>query len=311
MVIESEPNTLLKPKLTIGHIALDWLQSAGRGTILGVTSKGIFILLDAKQVIFLTNAKDAGPLNLVSDSTLPLKWRLHDEISIQMNEEGLILKHPERGDYTARYKAWKIPPPPSLLVSEHEQNRRMLQAVNQLGLLKSDQGFTVLLPHLLMSSKIDIPQPLAEIWESIQAIKIHLPGVNPEGALLYFQPLFGFGRGLTPSGDDFVMGLIFLLNRFGHPAIRHDWLSNLNQSLLEGSYQKSNAISHSLLFCASQGSADSRIQRTADWLMNESIPDENQVLELSRWGNSSGADLLAGMIVAIQILQKLQKRKSP
>ena len=301
--MESEPNILLEPRLVIGHIALDWLQSASKGTVLGVTSKGIFILLDVKQVIFLTNAKNAGPLNLIYDTSLPLTWKLHDEITIQIDEAWLIFNQPENGDFTAKYTDWKNPPADSIHISEDQQNRRMQQAVNQLRLLKNEQGFTSLLPHLLTDSTTNIPQPLEEIWKSIQAIRKLLPGDNLDALIPYFQPLFGFGRGLTPSGDDFVMGLTFLLNRFGHQEICHDWLSNLNRMLLESSYHKSNAISHSLLYCASLGSGNSRIQDTADWLMNGSIADENQVVELSRWGNSSGADLMAGMIVAIQTLQ--------
>jgi len=301
---------LLESKLTIGHIALIWLKNAQQGSILGITSKGIFLQLNETQVVFLTNSKDFGPLNLIYEPPLPEVWQLHDKIAIQINKNRLILKNIQKDEFTASFKVWKISAAPAFSISGYEQNKRIGQAIDQLCLLKESQGFASLLPHLLTFSERDISHSLQEIWESINAIRMTLPELNLGMILPHFKPLFGYGRGLTPSGDDFVMGLIFLLNRFNHGFIPVNWLDKLNNSLLDFALQKSNSISQSLLFCASQGSADLHIQRAVDWLMNSSTPEQNQILDLASWGNSSGADLMVGAIVAIQALQMIGKGKS-
>ena len=59
-----------------------------------------------------------------------------------------------------------------------------------------------------------------------------------------------------------------------------------------------------MLYCATRGSADVRIQNAVDVLVDESIVFKDQAIQMTRYGNSSGADLFVGITIAIQILQE-------
>lgn len=298
----------MEHKLTIGHVAFDWLQNTVNATVQGITSKGVFLSLRDGEVIFFSDSIDFGPLNLLSSGKVPNYWRLHDSISVNLQVDSLALSTAQRCEIFANYQIWQIPPPPGYHITNAEQHKRMKQAVSQVRLLKTDDGFSPMLPHLLNPLATSLSANLLPAWQIIHNLAFNLPHDDIARISQCVIPLLGFGRGLTPSGDDFISGFLFLLNRFPPPNLPVDWLKTLNQNLLSAAAESTNAVSRSLLFCATTGSADHRLQRCADWLMNAEISFENQPLELARWGSSSGADFLAGMITAIQFRAKFPER---
>jgi hypothetical protein len=110
----------------------------------------------------------------------------------------------------------------------------------------------------------------------------------------------GAGAGLTPSGDDFVTGLLLALNRWKDVLDRDD-LDRVNQSVVETAYQKTTTISANLIELASLGEGDERILKAIDWIMGGNTDKSSVVDNLLDWGSSSGVDILAGFTAAIAI----------
>ncbi|MBM4425580.1 MAG: DUF2877 domain-containing protein, partial [Chloroflexi bacterium] len=106
-------------------------------------------------------------------------------------------------------------------------------------------------------------------------------------------PLIGLGRGLTPSGDDLILGLLLLLNRRG------DFVEPFNRQMIEHARRRTTALSANLIECAARGEADERLLAAADCLLTGQPDAPTAARTLASWGASSGADTLAGMAMAL------------
>ena len=103
------------------------------------------------------------------------------------------------------------------------------------------------------------------------------------------QGLVGLGRGLTPSYDDYLTGLLFCLHYAGRP------IAALDRAVL-GSLERTNRYSAAFLRAAAEGGYFSLL---ADCLASGS---GEALQELFAVGSSSGRDMLAGMCHAVSFL---------
>jgi len=108
----------------------------------------------------------------------------------------------------------------------------------------------------------------------------------------------GLGPGLTPSGDDFVLGYLLALNRWGQVLFPGVQPAPLNQALSDLAARKTTALAASLIACAALGQADERLVRAFDGIFLGEPDPETCANFLLRWGSSSGLDALAGFIMA-------------
>jgi Protein of unknown function (DUF2877) len=111
--------------------------------------------------------------------------------------------------------------------------------------------------------------------------------------------VLGLGHGLTPSGDDFVGGILFALVH----APRMQWLAPLpatQQRIRQTAQTATNAISAALLDDLIDGASYSILH---DMLAALQSQDAQRIIratdDLLLLGASSGADLLAGVLLAL------------
>lgn len=282
----------------IGKIALDFLSGSNIGKIWGITSSGIFIKLQG-SIVFLTNIRHLGPVNIISNLPLPEQWKNEDELDINMSNQTINFIHPQYPVSIKLNKIWQTPPKPISNISDDEQHKRILAAARQLSLLKNEQGYApLLLPFVNDTLSLETDNTwLFTSWNTIKLIKISIIQRDTESILSLAKFLVGSGRGLTPSGDDLLTGLTFMRRRW-FPEI--NWMTEVEDQLLATFKEKTTSVSSTLFECAIQGEAEARIQEMADALMSMDIPFQQQAMELSHWGNSSGADVFLGFLLAIQ-----------
>lgn len=111
--------------------------------------------------------------------------------------------------------------------------------------------------------------------------------------------LLGLGPGLTPAGDDFLLGLLASLNIPGSPAHA---LRTLGAFIVGGGLQKTNLISLAALRHAAEGRVRASLLGLCGALMN----DEKSALEgaLARVlaiGASSGSDIATGILAGFDL----------
>lgn len=109
--------------------------------------------------------------------------------------------------------------------------------------------------------------------------------------------LSGLGGGVTPAGDDFLLGAVYALWICGEP----ERAGQLATAVVEAAGSRTNAVSLAWLRAAARGEAGN------EWhaLFNAVLagrPIEQAARVLIRRGHTSGADALAGFLAALRVL---------
>jgi hypothetical protein len=111
--------------------------------------------------------------------------------------------------------------------------------------------------------------------------------------------VLGLGNGLTPSGDDFLGGIFFALDHKPHPV----WaarLPTLKDNICKACEAATNPISAALLADSMAGASYGELHDMLDALeSNDSEFIIAACKALLGVGSSSGADLLAGLLLAL------------
>ncbi len=123
---------------------------------------------------------------------------------------------------------------------------------------------------------------------------------NPKDIAEAAFPLLGLGPGLTPSGDDFLLGLMACLSLAGHPD--QEVLPVLQSIVTQGKAQ-TNLISYAALFHAAQGQVRACICALLQALAGAEPADVlpgaiRQVMEI---GGTSGCDICAGIYAGLAL----------
>jgi hypothetical protein len=122
------------------------------------------------------------------------------------------------------------------------------------------------------------------------------------GVLHHGQGLIGLGCGLTPSGDDFLGGLLFTINTLRHLYI--DELRFLTEDLqpwLETAKSRTHPISYALLQDHAAGSGVEALHHFVYSFFRQGSTEAilKYARQLENLGHSSGMDLIAGVLMAM------------
>ncbi|MDA0264825.1 MAG: DUF2877 domain-containing protein [Chloroflexi bacterium] len=149
----------------------------------------------------------------------------------------------------------------------------------------------------------DIPSPL--IAAGVEQIERMLPfcrSGNLGAVLEMADRMIGLGPGLTPSGDDFVGGLVFMaLHLTSAYPVEQWWEGGDIPALLQRSEGMTSQISRALLTDLSEGQSHASLHDLADSLLSdaEGFDAETHVSRVSKIGHSSGWDMLTGMLAGL------------
>jgi len=287
------PSTILKP-VTIGCVALEKLANQIHFVVRGVTSKGVFLEIDNHWIVYLSSEKYKGPLNI----NLPGQSDRFAKL-LSVNTHGLItneqtLQFPQMVSIlTKGVQVWSAKKTKQLNMA-----MRYLDMENQLlvQVRKEISNKNDLFVSILALLGKD-PRPIStisdpEIFNQTTSICTAFKDKNLrlfEQAVDFF---IGRGAGLTPSGDDFLLGLVYSLYRFD--ILYPFRLDTLKDSITQAA-NKTTLISANLIRCAAQGEVDERLLNAFDYLITNRYPPPEVVSGIMDWGSSSGVDALAGM----------------
>jgi hypothetical protein len=138
-----------------------------------------------------------------------------------------------------------------------------------------------------------IGQALGEIMMAMRNHRVH--------DLSALTHIIGLGSGLTPSGDDFLVGFLAgLWCGVQDSAKRLQWVTQLGQAIAHLSC-RTNDISHTYLQHAAHGQVSSRLQGLARAISSAASPGEIVPLaELAmRTGYTSGMDAVTGLLFGL------------
>jgi len=273
--------------LTIGHAAREVLHEETQAYTCGNTSKGIYASTENKHIFFITHLSYKGPLTIITErrisenNHIPLHTRL-----ILSNEAIFFDQSALEITVTRNTSVWK---PETLKACDFNPNgfvdryKEMNQRLSKLLTNRESTDLNIIQDRLLNITPYSL----------VSALEI-------------FPELLGYGKGLTPSGDDFICGFFLALNTWKDILFPGDDMQPFIPPILHLAFEKTTSISANLISFAVEGSADERLMHCLDWLHVGSGTAENIMKELLTYGSSSGIDTLAGILACIQVSPAFQ-----
>lgn len=285
--------------LQVGGLARDVLTPGARGTVMGVTSGGIFLHSDGK-ILFLTEANYDSPYNIRVESISPLAPQIAAGDAWSAEGGKIIL---ERLDLQIDIQTAVVWEPSPLKHADNpiaEQVRRMDTLLERFRELDPDKGWLFLMDA---GNGTDHGMP------DLEAHRIHdltghfLAGVKEtdlSACLESARSILGLGGGLTPSGDDWLTGFFLYFAR----ADRQDqFLLDLGASVTAMAMERTTKISANRIEAACRGWAEEMFLEVLDHLLVSNIVlSDEKVQRLVKFGHSSGVDTCMGIHGALSIL---------
>lgn len=279
----------------IGSMAVAWLAEATRASVAGCTSQGVFLHLPAGHIAFLSFQPHRGPLTLnLQGNRFPFTG-LRPGSPVTFTGEQIHFAQGGPSISRAEAISWSAPDIAGPAKAGYPQ--RFIAALRHYhGQRPGGLPAACLAGEELRPGGNGNGPGLAPLVEALK-------GRRAEGIAAAIEAFYGFGEGLTPSGDDLILGLLLALNRWGKGLGPELELSLLNRLILARAYHKTTTLSASLIECATQGQADERLIFALDQLATGKSPPEECATLLLSWGHASGGDALTGMALAMRSLE--------
>jgi hypothetical protein len=273
----------------LGHFVSQFLQREGYATVLGVTKKGVFLLNDFRQICFISQDPFPGPLTLNLENIVNLDLFFHIREAGQIS--GNQISFP--GCQVVIQKDAMIWEPPLINTSEEDITPVINRGEKFVVFIKEDYQngvFSDFFNSLLGPST-------RYAWKTLLNI---IPDGQGDGAINdKLTNLLGLGKGLTPSGDDFICGFLLAHYYLGKTLPAFEMRSDYLYRIITSAQKRTTALSAALIACAVEGQADERLMNLLYWLLS-GVGDVGKIKEeLLSYGNSSGMDTFAGMLAAI------------
>lgn len=269
---------------------------------MGNTSKGIFAVNQAKDVFFISYDRYKSPITISLGKVVEDLECVELGEEIELSSSGLFFIHRKVQISCARLLPW-ISPRPNLAMSTRAVRQKRIRRITEwVTSEKNDIGFSPFLSKLFLQKGTEnIPSEEQAIFQHIERIiKLasarNLPEIPQEMA-----KILGYGRGLTPSGDDFAVGFLLGLNRWGMELeYDPDSIQQFNQLVVKMAEEKTTSLSQSLIRLATAGQADERQLAVMDGIMTGKPSVDICIRNVLAMGNSSGIDGFLGMAAAAQ-----------
>ena len=122
--------------------------------------------------------------------------------------------------------------------------------------------------------------------------------------------LIGLGPGLTPSGDDLLIGLMAATNLLSVPlGLRADFYQRLSAELLTIARGRTNRLSMTWMEYARRGEVAEHLGRLFHTLVLDDWQNlEHAAIQVLNTGATSGGDVLTGVILGTRCLIEQSKR---
>lgn len=287
----------------VGMVAKDLLFREKKAVLFSLISRGLFLKFHNNKMIFLSFENFRGPITANLSLDKGALSGLHQGDHIHISKEGLWFPDSQIFISTENAQTWDPAPISANPLPVHNGSSIMRKLVSEICQQIPPQGVSIFHPILSgISLGIDLSMDHSSaISQKIVNIRKQLTQRDWFPLSQSLQSIFGLGSGLTPSGDDFILGFLLTLNRW-RPVIHTELdLPMLNQAVIEAAIKETTMISANLIECACSGVADERLIKAVDFFATGQGSKPDVLAGILSWGNTSGTDALVGMITAFNI----------
>jgi hypothetical protein len=290
-----------------GRQALDIIKAGGRGSVAAVFERSFYIAFDRGWVCMGAEALPLGPLNVRSSAPGSVIW---DSGGLSIDDQVLSIAGAIRVGRTLEFSTasvvtWDPPVPPPWTSFTAKAG---LDALDCLVKPRTDAG----LACFVMSDRRNIPYNAITVAAkpSIDVLSRAVEHAFMGGAVTSadldhpVMALLGLGPGLTPSGDDFLGGMLIALATIPAPVFRARLLDLIERH----AQQRTNAISIAHLRAAAAGAGHAALHDTLNSLLaGDAAALPARLAAIDKIGHSSGWDSLAGMCITLRAHLAVQK----
>jgi len=278
----------------IGPLVVNQLVDSCIFTIRGNTSRGIFLESASGDILFLSFEEYAGPLTVnVPEEIKKLVSDLEPgEDRIDLVNGDLVFERIKLRIAVNNSKVWKTPPIPGSISFESLKN-----TIHELMKLSFSSPYAgSLYQEVARSLSTDSYVSSQEPGMSIGMLHRAIRSGDADAMIASAGKLAGLGHGLTPAGDDLLIGLILTANRYQSLIPELIPFIEICKQIPGLIAQKSTRLSYAISRAALQGLADERILAGLDNLAagNSGL---DILMCISGYGASSGMDTLAGALL--------------
>jgi hypothetical protein len=296
----AELRTVNRIAESIGQVAFRLLVEEQEGTVIGTSSNGLYVSFSNDSILFVSFEIFHSPLTVIL-TDVPLRLG-SIEIGAPVWIASRQMLYPSIGVAISLQEetVWRCPAASGIASSVSERLGRLEHMAKAMVLSKAGRGFAPLLfPLLGLSTTGDITLPDKSTLKELELLRRSLRMREIPPIVKILNGLMGRGRGLTPSGDDLIVGLLLVLNRWQSKLWTPADLAELGLLLIQAAHQKTTTLAASLIECAAHGESDERLVNAVDCIFTGEPQIYDCISRLESWGESSGADCLVGMTVAL------------
>ncbi|MEX0766352.1 MAG: DUF2877 domain-containing protein [bacterium] len=276
--------------VSLSRYVHELLQAPHNGTLLATFGRSCYLDLSGHIVALVLPDLLDGPLNLVVESDTDFRFaNLPVRETVKSSNAGILIGNAveitvgEAPIWEPQLAQWGR--------SDLSTVRTSMNFVQKILLGEAPEGSfaTYLTDPTALSMRARSGLGLLE-----QALRRRSPVSAAEAA----QQLAGLGGGLTPSGDDVLVGTLLALS-----VIHHEDLRELRNAIIAEVRGRTTRISETYLEAAARGEAGEAWHRLIRVLPSQ---DRAAIVVAARrvmaFGETSGSDMLAGFTLAISTL---------
>ena len=269
------------------------------------------LLTDGGELLTLLEGDRRGPMTAIVPGLAAALGAVDVGLSATLTAGALVLAPATlRVDLPAA-AVWERPAPPGRPLADRDARHAWVREARAMALRRQEPGFMAWLDGGIAAGAEGEGRPdgagsLATIIErrgraAIGELAAALRAGDVGGAGAAAEALIGLGPGLTPAGDDLLTGLLLTL-RMACPAPdeRPAWLGELARRVVARAEEGTTLAGRQQLRLAAQGEADEVTLRAATAMLWGTEEDRAPIEALLAVGHSSGADLLAGICLAVE-----------
>ena len=283
-----------------GEIAGRTLCTNAGGRVAALFDHSFYIAADDGLACIGTAAMSDGPLNARSTAPAATLWRMSgiridDRVSASSGRLHVGPRYTFDFDGTAW---WMPPPPPRWTVATLRAGLKALEcrARRRVG---PDGLAPFVLPDPPGNSLPTVERarvPIRRLAEDIGAATASGVPLSQD-AVCWIVPLVGLGPGLTPSGDDFLGGMMIALRALNQTSV----LSGLSSLVRKAAKRRTNLISQAHLAAAAGGQGAAALHAVLDDVLAGKARAMARHLDaVAAIGHCSGWDALAGAVTVLR-----------
>jgi hypothetical protein len=284
-----------------GCVASRILDNARRGRVVALFDSSFYIETEDGFVCVGNQSLSPCPLNLVTTAPPGTNWsasgmRLDQNVNISNKaiNVGNRFTFPVSG-----IRNWSPALLPSWRIADLEYGLECFRKACRNYAELDGLGFLPVAgcrPEQTFDTRGAAQRPIAVLREWLRAL-LRNPDNNSRLDLNAVKPLMGLGPGLTPSGDDFIGGVMLALNTMHEDKTCRLLWESIRRTIEE----ITNPISYAHLKAASQEGGNSNIHLClAAILQGSPTSIQNCLPGICQVGHTSGWDIMAGAMLAFE-----------